>query len=260
MNQRDSELSHGQTGSDTAASPRSTSGLSNSVSSTASELKDSAREIKDQAVDKARSMFSGQKDQAVGELSAVAQALHRTGSDLQSEHPTVGKFTHQTASKIESFVRTIEDKEPEQILSDVKRMARNNPAVFIGGAVALGFIAARFLKTSGPDDDFYGDPTLARPIPAYEDTATGIPEGWRTRKDMDTPSATERAGTTAPPRTTEQTSRPELLLAAERTLPRTAESARAARDPRVPTLPPAPDGGNRNEHTPFGAISRRAVL
>ena len=158
MNQRDSELSHGQTGSDTAASSRSTtSGLSKSVSSTTAELKDSAREMKDQAVDKAKSMFSGQKDQAVGELSAVAQALHRTGSELENEHPTVGKFTRQTASKIESFVRTIEDKEPDQILSDVKRMARNNPAAFIGGAMALGFIAARFLKTSAPDDDFYGD-------------------------------------------------------------------------------------------------------
>jgi hypothetical protein len=43
-------------------------------------------------------------------------------------------------------------KDVQQLMQDAQRLARRQPALFIGSAFALGLVAARFLKSSPPDD------------------------------------------------------------------------------------------------------------
>ena len=43
------------------------------------------------------------------------------------------------------------------MLSDVKDFARKNPAIFLGGAFAMGIVAARFLKSSPMSLDDSGE-------------------------------------------------------------------------------------------------------
>jgi hypothetical protein len=50
------------------------------------------------------------------------------------------------------------------MLSDAQELARRRPALLIGGAVAAGFLAARYLKRSAPARD-WRDITGPAPTP-----------------------------------------------------------------------------------------------
>src|SRR5205814_450028 len=60
------------------------------------------------------------------------------------------QYTNSLAQQIENLSGYFERKDVREMVRDVESFARRYPAYFIGGAVALGFLAARFLKSSGP--------------------------------------------------------------------------------------------------------------
>jgi len=57
----------------------------------------------------------------------------------------------------ERFANGLRDKSADELLRDVRNLARRQPALFIGGSVAVGILAARFLKSSrdGETREFY---------------------------------------------------------------------------------------------------------
>jgi hypothetical protein len=59
------------------------------------------------------------------------------------------KYGDSLAKQVEQVSTYLEQKDLRDVLKDVEGFARRNPAVFIGGAFALGILAARFLKSSG---------------------------------------------------------------------------------------------------------------
>lgn len=85
---------------------------------------------------------------AVGELDNVASALRRAGSELGDANGVAGKVVSVIADRVESAGRSLDGRELGDIVGDVERFARRNPATFIGGAIAVGFLASRFLKSS----------------------------------------------------------------------------------------------------------------
>jgi hypothetical protein len=52
------------------------------------------------------------------------------------------------AHQVEQFSRTLKERDVEQLYGEAEAFARRQPGVFLGGAVVLGFLAARFLKSS----------------------------------------------------------------------------------------------------------------
>ena len=46
------------------------------------------------------------------------------------------------------MVNRLNNANPDTLLDDVEAFARREPAMFIGGAIAIGLLAARFLKSS----------------------------------------------------------------------------------------------------------------
>jgi hypothetical protein len=122
-----------------------------SASSASRQLRDKASGLAQGAKEQARAQYDEKKEAAVGELSTLASALHRAVSEMSENNPgnMSGKVVATIADRIESFSRDIEGKDLDQVMSGIDRFARRNPAAFLGGAVALGFLAARFLKSSG---------------------------------------------------------------------------------------------------------------
>lgn len=128
---------------------------------TKAQLRDKAADLAQGAKEQARAQYDEKKDIAVGELGTLASSLRRVVDDLGSSHPNnmSGKVVSTLADRLESFSRTLDGKDLDNVVTDVERFARRNPAAFLGGAVALGFIASRFLKSSAntySDRDDYG--------------------------------------------------------------------------------------------------------
>lgn len=124
---------------------------------TARSLYDQAKETAGQAYDvaaeKASTKLEEQKSNLSGGLATVADSVRKVSDNLRGPdvQDGISKFTAEysdlAARKIEGVANYFEQKSVREMYSDLENFARRNPAVFIGGAFALGLMAARFLKS-----------------------------------------------------------------------------------------------------------------
>lgn len=123
----------------------------------ARSLYDQARETAghayEAAAEKATTKLEEQKTNLSGGLSSVADSVRRVSENLRGPdvQDGISKFTAEysglAAQKIEDVANYFDQKSVREMYGDVERFARRNPAVFVGGAFALGLLAARFLKS-----------------------------------------------------------------------------------------------------------------
>jgi hypothetical protein len=108
-------------------------------------------------VDKLRSgattQLNNQKDRATDGLGSMVQAVRNSTQQLREQnHDTIAGYVEQAADQIDKLSRTLRDKDIGQLMGEVQRFSKRQPAAFIGGAFALGLIAARFFKSSAERD------------------------------------------------------------------------------------------------------------
>lgn len=126
-----------------------------SISATAQQTMEEGRrmagEMMDQARDQIKSSVITQKDKAADSLGSITEALHVMADSMQrQQHPMLGQCSTSAAEMIDGVTGYLRSRDVDEIVHDVEGYARRNPAVFLGTAFALGFMAARFLKSSGP--------------------------------------------------------------------------------------------------------------
>jgi hypothetical protein len=114
------------------------------------QAKDTAGQVAQQAKQQAASQLESQKERTVDALVTVAHALRETGQHLQEQEQTsVGGYVEQAAERVETFTNYLRTRDVPALLAETQDFARRRPGLFLSGAVALGFIGARFLKSSG---------------------------------------------------------------------------------------------------------------
>jgi hypothetical protein len=92
--------------------------------------------------------LSTQKSSAKSGLGTVAQAVRQKTERLREQkYEAIAGYVEQAADEIDKLSERLRGDLTE-LLSDVQRLARQKPAVFIGGAFALGVMSARFLKST----------------------------------------------------------------------------------------------------------------
>jgi len=120
------------------------------------QAKDTAGHAYDAATEKAASTFDEKKSDISGGLSSVAGSVRTVSQNLRSSDAqnaittTTAKYTDTAARKLEGIANYFETHDMRQMMRDTEDFARRNPLVFLGGAAALGLLAARFLKSSKP--------------------------------------------------------------------------------------------------------------
>ena len=114
------------------------------------ELKDQAKQVGDEVKSSLSSLARQGTERAGGYLGTAAQALHAAAEKLnEGDEAPIARFATGAASRLERAADYIANHDPASLASDLKDLARKRPELFIGGAVALGIIAGRFLKASG---------------------------------------------------------------------------------------------------------------
>lgn len=100
------------------------------------------------------------KDQFADRIGGIADTLRDTSGKLRrQEEGAVAGLTDGAADQLERVSASLRNKDLATMLSEASDLARSHPAIFLGGAVALGFVAGRFLHASGEephDADAYG--------------------------------------------------------------------------------------------------------
>ena len=111
-----------------------------------------ARNTLQQARDRARSSLGESKGQFADQFGTVASALRRTTEHLRSEdQQRIAGLTETVARQVEQVADYLRSKDAVAMRNDLENLARRQPAVVIGGALVLGLIGARFLKSSQRD-------------------------------------------------------------------------------------------------------------
>jgi hypothetical protein len=113
-----------------------------------------------QARERATAELTEQKNRAVDGIGSLTQAVRQSTQQLRDQdHDTLAQYVERAASQIDRLAQQLRDKDVNDLFMDVQRLARRQPAVFIGSAFALGLIGARFLKSSsrgnGSDEGSY---------------------------------------------------------------------------------------------------------
>lgn len=104
---------------------------------------------------KATEQLSAQKGRATEGLDAIASAVRQSTAHLRSEqHDTVAQYAERAAEQLERLSASLRNRDVDDILRDVRSLARRQPALVIGGSFVAGMLAARFLKSSRQDDSY----------------------------------------------------------------------------------------------------------
>lgn len=177
--------------------------VSQSTSSVKNTLKEKASGLADEAKQQAREQYAEKKEVARGELDTLAMALRRAGNEVSDSGGMSGRVISTVADRIESLSRSIEGKNLDEVVDSVERFARSNTAAFLGGAVAVGFLASRFLKSSTPrsfdDRDFYSSEAYGGYARNRVDSAigsTGYGTTYGSELDRGSDFSTQRTGST----------------------------------------------------------------
>ena len=111
-----------------------------------------AKNTLQQARDRASSSLVESKAQIAGQFGGLADALRRTTEHLRSEdQQRVAGLTETVARQMDQVAAYLWNKDARAMRADLENLARRQPAIAVGGALVLGLIGARFLKSSKRD-------------------------------------------------------------------------------------------------------------
>jgi ElaB/YqjD/DUF883 family membrane-anchored ribosome-binding protein len=124
------------------------------------EAQDKAQEVAGQAQEKAREAAGkaqegvrqqiDQRSTEAGErVASTAQDLRSVGEELRKQGKDApAKLADRAAEQTERVGGYLKDRGPDEMLEDVEDFGRQRPWAVLAGGVAVGVVAARFLKAS----------------------------------------------------------------------------------------------------------------
>lgn len=134
----------------------------------AQQARQQAGDLANRGTEQLKGQLANQKHEASQRMVPVQSALRETGQQLRKQgQGSVAGYADKAADQVERFSGYLRETEVDEIMDEARGFARRRPAVFLGGAVALGFLATRFLKSTSQDAGSAGDGSYATP------TATG---------------------------------------------------------------------------------------
>lgn len=170
------------------------------------QAKDTAGQAYDKVTGQASSQIVTQKDNLARGLSSVADGIRQLGDNIRNsdakQTPIAGltaRYGDSLAEQVEQFSDYLEKKDLRDLVKDVEVFARRNPAVFIGGAFALGIVAARFLKSGNSNQALMRRPRRERGGVYIPDASEGVylPEDLSKKVGLtDTPKNSGNKATT----------------------------------------------------------------
>jgi hypothetical protein len=142
-----------------------------------------AQQVAGEAKDKAADLLSEAKTQVDQQSRSQLQALATKLEDLSSEvdsmvegsnvQGTVTELARQLSDRTRALSSKLNEREPKDLLEDVRSFARQRPGTFLIGALAAGMVAGRLTRgVKKANDESSGGGTAA---PASQSTGSTAP-------------------------------------------------------------------------------------
>lgn len=129
-------------------------GLTDTVTRTAkdgaTQLGEAASDLAGSARDKMEAAVTRQKSVGADYLSSFAQTTDRAAMEFDGEYPQAAEYIRIASSKVQDVADHVRQRDVREIVGEVQTFAKEQPTLFFGGALLLGFAAVRFLKSTAP--------------------------------------------------------------------------------------------------------------
>lgn len=100
-----------------------------------------------------------QKTRGVEAIHGFARAITAAASELERQSPHIAQYVREAAHRVEGLSSNISGRDVQELMKAASDLARSQPLLFIGGAVAAGFALSRFLKSSAKSDEIERQPS-----------------------------------------------------------------------------------------------------
>jgi len=108
------------------------------------------RHFIDAARDQASDYAERRKDDIAQSVADFATSLRESTNSFE-ERPNIRAVVDSAAEGLETLAGTIRDRSFADIFNDFEDMARRRPATVAAVSAAIGFLAARFIKSTAED-------------------------------------------------------------------------------------------------------------
>jgi hypothetical protein len=137
---------------DNVAGTSSAQDEGSTVEQVTGQAREQAGQLGERIQTTAREQIDQRSTQAGEKVSSLASDLRSVGDQLQSDGNEGGaKIANQVAERAERAGRYLSHADGTRILDDVEDLGRRRPWLALAGGVALGVVAARFLKASSSE-------------------------------------------------------------------------------------------------------------
>jgi hypothetical protein len=115
----------------------------------AGEAQERAKEAAGKAQESVRSQLDDRSTQVGEQVTGTAGDLRSVGEELRKQgKDTPAKLADRAAEETEKVGSYLKENGPDKMLEDVEDFGRQRPWAVLAGGVAVGVLAARFLKAS----------------------------------------------------------------------------------------------------------------
>lgn len=138
----------------------------------AQETQRQAKDLLDQSRSHVRDQAQTQQQKAAAGLTALAQELRGMVDGEGGQSGPAHDLLHQASGKVEDLAGWLQDRDPADVLDDVRRYARRKPGTFLLGAAVAGVLVGRL--TSGVKAAHADAAPAAGPAPTSGQTPHGV--------------------------------------------------------------------------------------
>jgi len=113
------------------------------------KVKADAIEVVDKAKSLGREQLESGRDTAAGQAEKVANVIQQAASQLKENNlRSLADYTSEIGTTIKSFSDRLQNRSVDELVTDIRDMARRNPTAFVLGSVVIGIGISRFFKAS----------------------------------------------------------------------------------------------------------------
>lgn len=114
------------------------------------ELKENARHLADEAREEGKARANQARDAAADNIDKLAEGARAAASELEDDDAgQLSEYVSEAAERMSELSGSLREKSVDELMGDLTRFARDQPAMFLSGSVAIGFGLARFARASG---------------------------------------------------------------------------------------------------------------
>lgn len=163
------------------------------VSEVAGEAKHQAHNLADETRDQISQQASEQQQRLASSVRQLADGLSRMARQAPSEAGLAADLAHIAAEKLHTVGTHLGNREPAQLLEDVRTFARERPGLFLTGALVGGFVTGRLVKGVASGQAASGSSSEQPAAPA--EPGTPSPQGRYYTSPADPAGGAVSAGT-----------------------------------------------------------------